>query len=168
VLTVLNSFSPVPTGVVGRPIQRVHGESLLVQTDALAVEEPLEIRLGCDGGGRRLHRALSVTMRTPGHDLELAAGFLLTEGIIGSVEQIDEIEPEGRPGGNVVRVELKRRVPVDLDRLERHFYTSSSCGVCGKTSIAAVQVGQRYPLPADRPLLEASVIHRLPGALRAA
>src|SRR5271170_7986892 len=83
---------------------RLSGTSLAVQPDVLAVEEPLEIRLGCDVGGRRVHRAVSITMRTPGHDLELAAGFLFTEGVIGAREQIAGVRVCG--AGNVARVDL--------------------------------------------------------------
>src|SRR5690242_9182484 len=99
----------------------------------LAVEEPLEIRLGCDVGRRRVHAAVSVTMRTPGHDLELAVGFLFTEGILVAREQVAGVRVCG--AGKVARVDLRPGVVVDLSRLERHFYTSSSCGVCGKASL---------------------------------
>src|ERR1700741_3866682 len=75
------------------------------QPDLLAVEEPLEIRLGCDSGGRRTHRAVSITMRTPGHDLELAVGFLFTEGILVAREQVAGVRACG--GGNVARVDLR-------------------------------------------------------------
>ena len=97
-------------------------------------------------------------MRTPGHDFELAAGFLLTEGVVSSAAQIERVRrcggPDGRCAKNVVTVELRPDVAVDLDRLKRHFYTSSSCGVCGKTSLAAVRVGfasGRLPAPSSIP-----------------
>ncbi len=144
--------------------------------DALAVEEPLEIRVGFGGNGgeRRAHRAVSVTMRTPGHDPDLAAGFLLTEGIVRSATDIEAIwhcgppTPEGHR--NVVRAELRPGVVVDLDRLERHFYTTSSCGVCGKTSIEAVRVAGGADVVRDerQPVFDAALIHRLPALLRAA
>src|SRR5438128_11976655 len=91
---------------------RISGSGQAVQPDVLAVEEPLEIRLGCDVDGRRVRRAVSVTMRTPGHDRELAAGFLFTEGIITDREQVASVRACKR--GNVVRVELRRDVAVDL------------------------------------------------------
>jgi FdhD protein len=144
---------------------RVSASGTAVQLDVLAVEEPLEIRLGCDFDGRRVHRAVSVTMRTPGHDNELAVGFLFTEGIITSPEQVADVRPCGN--GNVVRVDLRPGVAVDLARLERHFYTSSSCGVCGKASIQAVRVSPQHRTPASWPVVEAAVLHRLPEALRA-
>ncbi len=145
---------------------RLSGSGLVVQPDVLAVEEPLEIRLGCDVGGRRVHRAVSITMRTPGHDLELAVGFLFTEGILVSPEQVAGVRACG--AGNVARVDLQPGVAVDLARLERHFYTSSSCGVCGKASLEAVRVCTRYHPPPGRPVVEAAVIHRLPAELRGA
>jgi FdhD protein len=145
---------------------RIAAGGLAVQSDVLAVEEPLEIRLGCDVGGRRVHRAVSITMRTPGHDLELAVGFLFTEGMIVAREQVAGVRACG--AGNVARVDLQAGVVVDLTRLERHFYTSSSCGVCGKASLEAVRVCARARLPEGRPIVEAAVIHLLPDALRAA
>jgi FdhD protein len=135
--------------------------------DLRALEEPLEIRLGCDAAGRREHRAVSVTMRTPGHDRELAAGFLFSEGIVAAREHIRAVHACRR--GNVVRVDLQPGVPVDLARLERHFYTASSCGACGKASLEAVVRVAPHQRPHDgRPAIEAAVIRRLPGALRAA
>src|SRR5436309_6999632 len=86
-----------------------------VQPDVLAVEEPLEIRLGCDVDGRRVHRAVSITMRTPGHDLELAVGFLFTEGILTEREQVESMRACG--GGNVARVDLRPGIARDLTRL---------------------------------------------------
>jgi FdhD protein len=137
-----------------------------MQGDVLAVEEPLEIRLGCDGGGKHAHRAVSVTMRTPGHDDELAVGFLFTEGIIVSPEQVRSVR--SCKANNVVRVDLQPGVTVDLARLERHFYTSSSCGVCGKTALEAVRIHSRHRPRPGWPIVEPGIIHRLPEALRSA
>jgi FdhD protein len=135
-------------------------------SDVLAVEEPLEIRLGYDVGGRRVRNSVSITMRTPGHDHELAVGFLFTESILTEREQITAVRSCG--GGNIACVELRFGVAVDLTKLERHFYTSSSCGVCGKPTLEALRIGVRHCLPADLPVVQASVIQRLPEALRAA
>jgi len=132
--------------------------------DALAVEEPLEIRIGIPD---QKHKAISITMRTPGDDSELAAGFLFTEGIIRSRDQIAEIRHCG-PGGNTIVVELAEGVDVDLKRLERHFYTSSSCGVCGKSSIEALHTGARKVQDRKFPVIGSSFVHRMPGALRGA
>jgi FdhD protein len=139
--------------------------------DLLAVEEPLEIRLSHEVAGQRIEKSISITMRTPGDDFELAAGFLYTEGIITSAEQIARITHCDFPAPgtelyNAVQVELQPDLSVDLQRLERHFYTSSSCGVCGKTSIAALRTAGCVTLPPDRPVVAASIIHELPAALR--
>src|SRR4051812_20885501 len=147
-------------------MSRVSRDQSEMQDDVVAVEEPLEIRLGCDVAGRRVHRAVSITMRTPGHDLELAVGFLFTEGIVTEREQVAGVRACG--AGNVARVDLRPSVAVDLARLERHFYTASSCGVGGKAAPGAVRVGTRHRPPAGRPVVEAAVVHRLPEALRAA
>jgi FdhD protein len=144
---------------------RIDGYGSVVGPDMLAVEEPLEIRLGCVVDGRRLHRGVSITMRTPGHDDELAVGFLFTEGIVTAREQVLGVRACG--AGNVVRVDLQPEVAVDLTRLERHFYTTSSCGVCGKASLEAVRVCSAHRPSAGRPVVEAAVIHRLPQKLRA-
>ena len=131
--------------------------------DLLAVEEPLEIQLGYERRGWRVRKSVSITMRTPGADAQLAAGFLFTEGIVTDGTQIADIHAEEE---NVARVELRDGVPVDLARLERHFYTTSSCGVCGKSSIAALNVGGKKLSPADGPMLDAATIHGLSAKLR--
>jgi FdhD protein len=157
---------PSDPGLATVRVCRISASGLTVQPDVLAVEEPLEVRLGCDVDGRRIHRAISITMRTPGHDADLAVGFLFTEGVIVAREQVAGIR--ACRASNVVRVDLYAGVAVDLARLERHFYTSSSCGVCGKASLEAVRVYSRNRLPQGRPVIESAVIHRLPEALRAA
>ena len=134
--------------------------------DLLAVEEPLEIQLGYERKGWRVHKSVSVTMRTPGADRELAAGFLFTEGILQDAGQIAEVR-RSADDENVMRVELADGVAVDLGRLERHFYTASSCGVCGKASIAALNLSSRQPRPAAGPVFDADAIHRFPDTLRA-
>jgi FdhD protein len=136
-----------------------------VQPDVLAVEEPLEIRLACTIDGAPGHRAISITMRTPGNDDELAVGFLFTEGILTAREQVASVHSCG--GGNVTCVKLQRDVAVNFKRLERNFYTASSCGVCGKASLEAVRVCACHRLRKHRPVVDAEVIHRLPEALRA-
>jgi len=127
--------------------------------DSLAAEEPLEIRIG--------GVPFTVTMRTPGHDLELAAGFLLTEGIILSVDQIAGLRvltPENGLRSNVVEVELKD-AEFDSDALRRNFFAASSCGICGKASIHAIRV--RGLKPPDTDLrFDPEVLCRLPETLR--
>jgi len=157
------------------PVERVNGAAArIAEQDNLAVEEPLEIRLGYETANkRREHKSISITMRTPGDDFELAAGFLFTEGIIHDASEIEEIKHCGAPGGknflrNTVRADLRRGVEIDFKRLERHFYTSSSCGVCGKTSIEALQTLACPVLPPLRPVFNATLVHRLPEILREA
>jgi len=109
------------------------------RADAIAVEEPLEIRLvkdrSTENGGTG--RPISITMRTPGNDADLAVGFLYGEGLLRESRDVVDVRPCG-PTGNVIRVTVRADLPLDLDRLNRNFYTTSSCGVCGKASIAAV------------------------------
>lgn len=153
------------------PILRVQGGAARAEEDLLVVEEPLEIRLGYGPEGDRRHLPLSVTMRTPGSDLDLAAGFLFTEGIIRGDQDLWSLEPCGplqRPGlhRNGVRAELQPDLEPDLERLERHFYTTSSCGVCGKTSLESLEVtAGRGPLTSQM-RVPSEVVHRLPGVLR--
>ena len=155
-------------------IEKVSGSGPSVPaSDQLAAEEPLEIRVGYEIDGQRQHRTLSVTMRTPGNDEELAAGFLLTEGIITGKADVLGIIPcpdvqKAEEAGNVTRAELAAHVKVDFSAMERHFYTSSSCGVCGKTSIDAVRTTSCPTLPTTGPHLAYEVVHQLPDRLRAA
>jgi FdhD protein len=125
-------------------ISKFSGNSQATLDDHVAVEEPLEIRLGFETDSGRTESSVSITMRTPGNDAELATGFLFTEAIIRSATDIALVKHCGpaTPGSgyhNVIRVELESGVDVDLERLQRHFYTTSSCGVCGKASIDALR-----------------------------
>ena len=135
---------------------------ILRKEDYLAAEEPLEIRVGDE--------PLSVTMRTPGHDLELSAGFLLTEGLITKREQIVSLENVVEDGeanrGNVVRAVLAPESAPDFEKMKRHFFAASSCGICGKATIDAVRARTlEAPNPGFR--LDAEVLLKLPDALRA-
>jgi FdhD protein len=167
-------------GLMETAVRRVHSGGLDEdRDDLLAVEEPLEIRIGFRQDGKFTHKAISITMRTPGDDAELAAGFLFTEGIIRHADQIKEIRHCGLKIGkaagtidrasalnsNTIRVDLADGAQIDLKRLERHFYTTSSCGVCGKSSIEALQSGAEKLL--DGFTVSSAVIHRLPSILRA-
>lgn len=128
--------------------------------DKLAVEEPLEIRVR--------GRGIAVTMRTPGHDQELAAGFLLSEGIIRKREQIAAMGPcrQSAEPENTLNVYLAPSVKIDFKRLTRHVFASSSCGLCGKASIEAVH--QQFP-PVDSTMkVSFRVLQKLPNAMRAA
>jgi len=134
--------------------------------DRLAVEEPLELRV--DG------KALAVTMRTPGHDVELAHGFLLTEGVIGAVPDVssarycDSVDDDGKNTYNVLDVALAPGVPPPDPGVERNFYTTSSCGVCGKASLDAVRLKTRFSPAADPTVVPYSVLTALPDRLRTA
>jgi FdhD protein len=138
------------------PVRKIDRENISPEQDLLAVEEPLEIRLG--------DRNVAITMRTPGNDEELAAGFLFTENILESAGQILGITASDN---NVVTVSIKDDAEVDLSRLERHFYISSSCGVCGKASIQAIEAAGCTMLIRNQPGIRAAMIHQLPERLRA-
>jgi len=142
-------------------------------SDNVVVEEPLEIRLGYSTADGRATRSISITMRTPGNDRELAAGFLYTEAIIHRSADITAIETCGPPAPdsgnhNVVRVDLAPDVEVDLGRLQRHFYTTSSCGVCGKTSLDALRVAGATAISDQAASFSQRMLTGLPDALRAA
>ena len=130
--------------------------------DILTVEEPLEIRVRFRRGPNLVQKPVSVTMRTPGADRELAAGFLFTEGIIHTASWIEAI---GFSGDNENSILVTLSHEVDLKRLERHFYTSSSCGICGKTSIEALAINREISLPNDRPQVTADTILAFPERL---
>ena len=153
---------------VTRQVIAVDGRVSRRRTDQLATEEPMEIRV--TAGGHR--HTLSITMRTPGADFELAAGFLLAEGVVRGRPDIRTIryctdpDVDGDQRYNVVTVDLAPGVTVDLDRLERHTVTSSACGVCGKGALEAIHLQGCAPLP-DGPAVGVDVLHRLPGELRA-
>jgi FdhD protein len=133
--------------------------------DRVATEEPLEIRLLWRGD----ERTVAVTMRTPGADEELAAGFLFAEGVVDEPGRIlglrHRAEPDGEADPNVVEVLLAEGAEPNLPTLERHFFSSSACGVCGKAGLAALQVRMPGRLPAG-PEVEPEVIAALPGRLR--
>ena len=139
-----------------------------VEIDTLAVEEPLEMRLGYRKNGKTVHKAISITMRTPENDFELAAGFLFTEGILQSKNQIEAIKHCGKfPNNrNTVRFDLSPETSIDFKKLERNFYTTSSCGVCGKNSIEALTTGAKRIERADFPQFSAATIHELPIKIR--
>lgn len=156
---------------VSVPIQRITSTARQTVTDRLAVEEPLAIRLGYNTPSGRTVQNVAITMRTPGHDVELAVGFLFNEGIVSSVDTIASLlhhDPENphTEQPNTVTVMLKPSVSVDRTRLERHFYTTSSCGVCGKASLEALALTRCPQLPTDAPLVHADVLNALPETLR--
>ncbi|OZF46420.1 sulfurtransferase FdhD [Rhodococcus sp. 14-2470-1b] len=147
-----------------RPVVRIRGSHESSRPDTLVVEEPLEIRVNGS--------ALAVTMRTPGHDVELAHGFLLTEGVISGRDDIavarycDGVDDEGQNTYNVLDVTLAAGVAPPEPGVERNFYTTSSCGVCGKGSLDAVRLKSRFSPAGDDVRVEASVLATMPGTLR--
>lgn len=113
----------------------------LVLIDALAVEEPFEIRMHAPHASPPiLNKNISITMRTPGNDADLSVGFLFTEGIIKSGDQITDVTV----GGNIATISVDETIELDLKKMERHFYTTSSCGVCGKSSLDAIRTVCSY------------------------
>ena len=144
-------------------IVAVDGANAAERADQLAVEEPLAIRISHGPLGRRERTTISITMRTPGHDADLAAGLLFAEGVLAEPDQILAIEC----GDNSVRVDLHPEVAVDLNHLDRRGYTTSSCGICGKTSIEAVEAACAGLRSGGAPVT-AAIIHGLPESLRAA
>ena len=149
-----------------------NGQQATLQ-DSVAVEEPLEIRIAYATPDGRATRSVSITMRTPGNDRELAAGFLFTESIISRASDIASIESCGPPAPdsgnhNVIRVDLAAEVDVDLGRLQRHFYTTSSCGVCGKTSLDALRAVGAEEQGGNTTAFSREILVSIPDKLRAA
>jgi FdhD protein len=159
-LPAMSSVTQVPMQRLTRSIDGVDWQSPC--SDAVATEEPLEVRV--EG------RSIAVVMRTPGHDRELAAGFLLSEGVIASADDLFEIStcPSAEPGHSAVEVLLRRPERLSLDALTRHVFTSSSCGVCGKASIAAAMQTHPPLEPPGAAVREAGMLFTLPETQRAA
>jgi FdhD protein len=147
-----------------------NGGGAVRRPDTLVGEEPLEIRVGPAGPGRR--RPIAVTMRTPGDDLDLAIGFLLTEGVIRTALDVTTAQlcagAETPNTYNVVDVVLADGVPAPLADPTRNFYTTSSCGVCGKASIEAVRTRSRFDVSEDPLAVPAATLADLPDRLRVA
>lgn len=164
-------LSTMPAPVTSTRIVRHEDGGHTEADDILVTEEPLEIRLGHGPLNDRKELRLSVTMRTPGHDEELALGFLFTEGLIADPAEVlrtvhcEDVKPEER--GNVVRAELHPDVELDPARWQRNFYTTSSCGVCGKSSLEAVHAQCRRPI-APWGEVDPAVITALPDRMREA
>jgi len=150
-------------------VRVVEDSRMRVRPDSLATEEPMEIRL-LSGGARQ---TVAVTMRTPGADFELAAGFLYGEGLVKTPEDIAKIsycvdsDLDAEQQYNIVNVELRGDRQYDLRSLERHFYTTSACGVCGKASLEQLEL-RGCPMIPPGPEVSAATIYSLPGKLREA
>lgn len=149
-------ISPVRT----HPVIRMSHTEREEFDDQLAVEEPLEIRIAYRPGRQKFTKSISVTMRTPGNDAELAAGFLFTEGIIHSKDQIADINTSVL-GENRIVVTCPDDFEPQLGSLERNFYTTSSCGVCGKASIDAIQTRSIYETSTEPLALQRKVLFHL-------
>jgi FdhD protein len=149
---------------VRRAVERVSSSGRRRRVDALAAEEPLELRVN--------GKALAVTMRTPGQDVELAHGFLLSEGVIGSAEDVsiarfcEGTGPDGMNTYNVLDIALAEGVPPPDTGVERNFYTTSSCGVCGKAALDAVKLKTRYSPALDQVRVTPEALTGFPDALR--
>ncbi|MCB0569167.1 MAG: formate dehydrogenase accessory sulfurtransferase FdhD, partial [Phaeodactylibacter sp.] len=155
-------------GVLAVPTLRVvAGQYSRQEEDLLAVEEPLEVKLAFGPAARREVQSLAITMRTPGHDEALALGFLFTEGIIGKAADVRSMQRIGQQeaADNILLVELDEAVTVDFNRLSRHFYTSSSCGVCGKASIDMLRSVSCYFPRKAFPKIAAQALTGLPERL---
>ena len=137
----------------------------MTQVDQLAIEEPLEIQLQYGAADSRINKSISVTMRTPGHDLELATGFLFTEGIIRSNREILFIEQDDVDKNRII-IGLQEAANPDIQKLDRNFYTTSSCGVCGKSSIDAIKTISEYRGQPDNICLKAEMLYPLHDIVR--
>ena len=165
-------------------VAKVTGQILHQVKDSLAIEEPLEIQLTYGPSNARQTRSISVTMRTPGNDFDLAAGFLMTEGVIRDANDIEQITYAGysfnegtqspqamdvlKLGSkqNTVRVDLASEVAVNVGSLQRNFYATSSCGICGKASLLALRT-VCPPRAMNNFRIDAQMLYRLPERLRA-
>ena len=151
-------------------ITKIQAESRTTTQDISAVEDPLEIIVQYLQDGKATEKVISITMRTPEADQLLAAGFLFTEGIIKEANDIQSIQAKknvlGQPDLNRILVQLNDNQPTfDFKKLERNFYTTSSCGVCGKTSIDAVKTTSAFTIDLNLPLISKEIIYQLPDLL---
>jgi FdhD protein len=177
------SRSPIDESTMQVFVEKVTGRQSRPLLDSLAVEEPLEIQLNFGPTSSRQTRSISVTMRTPGNDFDLAAGFLMTEGVIRDANDIQQIKHAGesfsegeRPPQamdalklgsrkNIVRVDLASDVAVSLGTLQRNFYTTSSCGICGKASLLALRT-VCPPRTSNTFRVNVEILYGLPQRLR--
>jgi FdhD protein len=165
-------MAPDPPAQITHRVIRIRDGARSEADDLLAAEEPMEIRLLWEADGETRRESIAITMRTPGDDFELAAGFLRAEGIVANRDDVldinyclDELPEEQQL--NVVTVTLRTGLAFDLAKLERHFFTTSSCGVCGKAALDALDLRGCEVLPSG-PMVDAGVIRSLPDTLRQA
>jgi FdhD protein len=146
-------------------IKKVSVHELLDANDELVVEEPLEINVRYESERIPVQKCISITMRTPGNDEELGVGFLFTEGIIQKREEVAEVSAIPFAGNKVLIALSKNKQPL-LQNAERNFYTTSSCGICGKSGIDAIRTTSLYKNDADQICLQASLFYTLDDVLR--
>ena len=146
-------------------MKKVSVNELLDANDELAVEEPLEINVRYESIGIPVQKCISITMRTPGNDEELGVGFLFTEGIIQKREEVAEVSATPSAGNKVLITLSKNKQPL-LQNAERNFYTTSSCGICGKSGIDAIRTTSLYKTDGDQICLQASLFYTLDDVLR--
>ena len=182
--SLIGSPHTTDSSMLQRTVERVTGDKSRPVEDNLAIEEPLEIQLTYGPSNSRQTRSISVTMRTPGNDFDLAAGFLMTEGVIQDANDIEQIAYAGdsfnegteslqamdalKVGSkqNTVRVDLAAGIAVNVGSLQRNFYTTSSCGICGKASLLALRT-VCPPRAANNFKVDAQLLYRFPQLLRA-
>ncbi|MBL0183203.1 MAG: formate dehydrogenase accessory sulfurtransferase FdhD [Chitinophagaceae bacterium] len=146
-------------------IHKINAGEISETEDKVAVEEPLEIQLAYSSATGRMQKNIAVTMRTPGNDKELAAGFLFTEGVIKNNEAIQEIK-QSPADENQVLVVLKENVQPVLANTARNFYSTSSCGVCGKASIEAICIASPYGAVKDTITINSSLLYSLQDTVK--
>jgi FdhD protein len=153
------------TAIAQTSIKRIVNSCSTFTEDQLAIEEPLEIQLAYALGEEYVMKNISVTMRTPGEDKALAIGFLFTEGIIKHAAEIEQVN-QSVLGCNRILVTLAQGTRPLLQQTDRNFYTTSSCGICGKTSIEAIKTVAPFPITTDDIQVDAATICALPDFLR--
>lgn len=141
------------------------------KNDLIAIEEPLEIKLGYGSKGDRKQNSLAITMRTPGHDQDLALGFLFTENIIAKTEDLTYIDyckdKDGKPSDNIIRAEISDAIPIAWEDLQRNFFSNSSCGICGKASLENLEKICLVAIK-NKSKVAVHIIHSLSDKMRAA
>lgn len=146
-------------------IRKITNGNAAALTDLVAIEEPLEIQVAYSSASGRMQKNISVTMRTPGNDKELAAGFLFTEAIINNHESIKDTRHIAADENRIL-VELAENVVPVLNKTDRNFYTTSSCGICGKASIDAIRTATVYQDEKDDLVIKATVLYGLQDAVK--
>ncbi|MCC6250974.1 MAG: formate dehydrogenase accessory sulfurtransferase FdhD [Bacteroidia bacterium] len=138
----------MPLSIINKVITLISSGKVWQQDDLVAVEEPVELRLFYMDNNIPVEKPISITMRTPGNDFELAAGFILTEGIINNCSDIDYISycirTDKETENNIVKIVLKKEITVNINQAERNFFINGSCGICGKASINAIQQQSKF------------------------